>query len=89
MGRAKWRLASTPSTWMEQAACDSHADPDLWFPDGDRQREAQAVTICRDQCPVRVKCLSYALGNGIEFGVWGGTTEVERRQMPDGREVAS
>jgi WhiB family redox-sensing transcriptional regulator len=89
MGRAKWRLAPTPSTWMEPAACASHPDADLWFPDADRQREAQAVTICRDQCPVRVKCLSYALGNGIESGVWGGTTEVERRQMPDGREVAS
>jgi WhiB family redox-sensing transcriptional regulator len=89
MGWAKGRLASTPSTWMEQGACASHADSDLWFPDGDRQREAQAVTICRNQCPVRVECLSHALDNCIESGVWGGTTEVERRQMPDGREVAS
>ena len=87
MGRAKRRPA-LPSAWMGQAACASHGDRDLWFPDGNRQREAEAVAICQG-CPVPVRCLAYALGNNIESGVWGGTTEDERRQMRGKRAVAS
>lgn len=88
MGRARRRLA-LPSAWMGQAACASHGDPDLWFPDGDRQRQAEAVAICRRECPVLAGCLAYALGNTIESGVWGGRTEDERCQMRDKRAVAS
>ena len=89
MGWAKQRLVLTPAAWMEQAACASHRDPDLWFPDGDRQREAEAVAICRQQCPVPAGCLAHALGNNIESGVWGGMTEDERRQMREKRAVVS
>jgi WhiB family redox-sensing transcriptional regulator len=32
-------------------------------------------------CPVRMECLAEALDNKIEFGVWGGMTERERRAL--------
>jgi WhiB family redox-sensing transcriptional regulator len=32
-------------------------------------------------CPVRTECLSDALDHKIEFGVWGGMTERERRAL--------
>ena len=32
-------------------------------------------------CPVRYECLADALDNRIEFGVWGGMTERERRAL--------
>jgi WhiB family redox-sensing transcriptional regulator len=32
-------------------------------------------------CPVRTECLSDALDNQVEFGVWGGMTERERRAL--------
>lgn len=35
---------------------------------------------CR-ACTVRVECLNYALDNGEKFGVWGGTSERERRKL--------
>lgn len=41
--------------------------------------ERAAVAVCR-ACPVREVCLEYALEHG-ELGVWGGTTERERREQ--------
>lgn len=32
-------------------------------------------------CPVRVACLEYAMANDERFGVWGGTSERQRRAM--------
>ena len=32
-------------------------------------------------CPVRTECLADALDNRVEFGVWGGLTERERRAL--------
>jgi WhiB family redox-sensing transcriptional regulator len=32
-------------------------------------------------CPVKVPCLEYALENRIDHGVWGGTSERERRRI--------
>jgi hypothetical protein len=32
-------------------------------------------------CPVRFECLAEALDNRIEWGVWGGMTERERRLL--------
>ena len=40
----------------------------------------KAKRSCRS-CPVRYECLADALDNRIEFGVWGGMTERERRAL--------
>lgn len=36
--------------------------------------------MCRG-CPVRLECLADALDNEVEFGVWGGLTERQRRAL--------
>ena len=36
---------------------------------------------CAAACPVRAECLAEALDNEIEWGVWGGLTERERRAL--------
>ena len=65
-------------TWQDQANCMG-VDPDLFFPErGASTREAKEV--CRG-CVVRTECLADALDNRIEFGVWGGMTERERRAL--------
>jgi WhiB family redox-sensing transcriptional regulator len=51
---------------------------DALFPEIKDQRKAKR--ICTD-CPVRTQCLAEALDNHIEWGVWGGMTERERRQL--------
>src|SRR5690242_19031242 len=65
------------SDWPSMAACQS-GDPDALFVQGAEQNVAKR--ICRS-CPVRFECLADALDNRIEFGVWGGMTERERRAL--------
>jgi len=52
--------------------------PDALFVEGAAQREARAVCSA---CPVRLECLADALDNRMDFGVWGGMTERERRAL--------
>ena len=63
--------------WPQQGAC-AGTDPDALFVQGKAQRTAKLV--CR-ACPVIAECLADALDNRIEFGVWGGMTERERRAL--------
>ncbi len=54
---------------------------------GAQQREARQFCFA---CPVRTECLAHALDQRIEFGVWGGMTERERRALLRSRpDVAS
>ena len=63
--------------WTAQALCHA-GDPDLLFQRGAAQNLAKLV--CRS-CPVRTECLADALDNRVEYGVWGGMTERERRAL--------
>ena len=67
----------TVHDWTSAAACNS-ADPDELFVTGAAQNRAKAVCM---GCPVRAECLADALDNRVEFGVWGGMTERERRAL--------
>jgi WhiB family redox-sensing transcriptional regulator len=63
---------------MEEGVC-AQTDPEAFFPEkGGSTREAKAV--CR-VCPVREACLNYALDRQERFGIWGGLSERERRQL--------
>jgi WhiB family redox-sensing transcriptional regulator len=63
--------------WTVAAACRG-MDPDELFVQGAAQNRAKAVC---SGCPVRTECLADALDNRVEFGVWGGMTERERRAL--------
>jgi len=53
--------------------------PSVFFP-SDGVGVEVAKRVCAD-CPVRNQCLEYALENRIDHGVWGGTSERERRRI--------
>lgn len=62
--------------WTLLARCRGMAD--ALFPEGKDQKRARGVCM---GCPVRSRCLAEALDGRIEWGVWGGLTERERRQL--------
>jgi WhiB family redox-sensing transcriptional regulator len=67
--------------WHAQAAC-SGMDTEFFFPSGHTGRalaQAEAAkAVCAD-CPVRRRCLDYALDTGQTEGIWGGMSADERR----------
>jgi WhiB family transcriptional regulator, redox-sensing transcriptional regulator len=63
--------------WTIAAGCRG-MDPDELFVQGAAQNRAKVVCAT---CPVRTECLADALDNRVEYGVWGGMTERERRAL--------
>lgn len=74
-------LLTSPSdaSWMRFAACRA-VDPDLFFPTTGGIGLKEAKRVCT-QCPCRVACLDFAIENNEKYGVWGGTSERERRVL--------
>jgi len=71
-------VGSRTEDWQAWGACRG-LDPGLFFPGPDDDYE-EALVICRG-CRVREECLQYALENRERFGIWGGTTERQRRRL--------
>jgi len=69
--------------WRNRAACVSH-EPELFFPIGTagpaQTHLAEAQQVCRG-CEVQTDCLQWALSNGVDYGVWGGLSEDQRRSL--------
>ena len=66
--------------WRQDAEC---AKPDVdteQFFSNDRRVVAMAKKVCRE-CLVTEHCLQYAIEHGEASGVWGGTSENERRAL--------
>jgi WhiB family transcriptional regulator, redox-sensing transcriptional regulator len=63
--------------WTLQAACRG-GDPNALFVAGAAQHDAKQ--ICQG-CVVRYECLGEALDARLEWGIWGGLTESERRAL--------
>ena len=64
--------------WRWLGACRG-LDPKLFFPETEEQADV-AKMICQG-CDVRILCPEHALASREKVGVWGGTTERERRRL--------
>ena len=77
-------LAIARVPYQDQASCSpvNQAFPmtvDMFFP----ERGAStfyAKAVC-GECVIKDECLDFALGNNIKTGIWGGTSERERRSI--------
>jgi WhiB family redox-sensing transcriptional regulator len=69
--------------WRAKAAC-AEVDPDLFFPVGVTGpavgQIAAAKAVC-GECTVQAECLDFAISTNQEYGVWGATSEEERRVL--------
>lgn len=82
---------NTPDTepagdWRARAECRK-SDPELFFPVGKIEmgnaafKQAQLAKAVCARCVVQDECATYALETSQEFGIWGGLTEDERREL--------
>jgi WhiB family transcriptional regulator, redox-sensing transcriptional regulator len=67
-----------PDVWQDRAACFG-IEPDVFFPVSEEEA-GPALAFCT-VCPIQRDCLAWALKNGERYGVWGGTTEQQRRRL--------
>jgi len=69
--------------WRHHALCRDE-DPELFFPVGTAGPAATQVDaakqVCRS-CAVSTDCLEWAIETGQDNGVWGATSEDERRAL--------
>lgn len=72
------RLLGDAPDWREEGLC-CQVDPEPFFPEkGGSSRRAKEICM---SCPVRSTCLETALATQEPFGVWGGLSAQERREL--------
>ena len=64
--------------WQERGACRG-IDVGLFFPVVEHEAY-EAKAVC-SMCPVRGACLEFALEHSERFGIWGGYTTLERKEL--------
>lgn len=68
--------------WRVHAACSGYPNT-LFFPMAESPDEAtiaRAKAVC-STCPVIEDCLEYSLETNQRSGIWGGTSEKERKSL--------
>lgn len=76
--------------WQADAAC-LDMDPAIFFPErGDREAVVLAKSVCA-RCPVSDPCRELGMAQSAfeNFGIYGGTTFTERRNLKRQRRKAS
>jgi WhiB family redox-sensing transcriptional regulator len=71
-----------PESWQERGRCTdlpSRKIDALFFPE--RGGSTKAARALCSECCVKAECLEYALENREGFGIWGGTSERDRRKL--------
>jgi WhiB family transcriptional regulator, redox-sensing transcriptional regulator len=69
--------------WRETATCRD-LDPELFFPVGVTGMAIEQIDAAKafcNTCESKEQCLEFAITTNQEYGVWGATTEDERRVL--------
>lgn len=81
--KARFTEVTRDGDWRLSGACAGE-DPELHFPVGTTGpavlQTALAKAVCQ-RCPVRERCLEWALETREPNGIWGGMDEAERRSL--------
>ena len=76
-------LGSADYTWRKNALCRD-TDPELFFPVGSTGQALQQISEAKEvccECTVKTECLEFAIETNQDCGIWGGTSEDERRNI--------
>ena len=76
-------LAHADYSWRSNSLCRD-TDPDLFFPIGTTGHALTQIERAKEvcgECPVSLECLEFALETNQDSGIWGGTSEEERRTI--------
>ena len=79
-------MSAKDMNWRGRAKCKG-LDTNLFYPERGVSAYA-AKTICGG-CPVQAACLNYALTAREHIGIWGGTSERDRKKLRQRREPLS
>ena len=71
--------------WRDRASC-KEVGVDIFFAETEHRTKEQAnknktAKLMCSKCKAQSECLSYALNNKIEHGIWGGFTSRERKNI--------
>ena len=75
--------ASPLSDWGKDGLC-RQVETEIFFPEGVGGAVTAAVQKAKKvcgSCPVRQECLAWAVRTGQRYGVWGGLSQDERREL--------
>lgn len=72
--------------WMNDQGVKCRGLTSFFYPSRSNAEVAQAKALCngldgRSPCAFRSQCLQYAIDHGELYGVWGGTSERDRRKI--------
>lgn len=76
-------ICNEDDAWRDRASCSS-TSPELFFPIGTTGLALDQIKTARSvcaTCEVQTECLEFALMTNQDTGVWGGTSEEERRKL--------
>lgn len=79
-GPAGERVPAPDPKWSRHARCRGSNTNTFYPHPSDNATAVVARAICAS-CPVADACLDYALGIGEPHGIWGGTSERQRRKL--------
>jgi WhiB family transcriptional regulator, redox-sensing transcriptional regulator len=79
LGRPLWQKGGACRPEPDATPEELNRNSNIFFPErGSSTKEAKSICAF---CPMNQECLDYALMNGEKHGIWGGTSERERRKI--------
>ena len=84
------QIAPSEFAWMDNQNVKCKGLTDFFYPNKPSSEVAQAKAVCNGldgnpACPMRDQCLAYAIDHHEAYGVWGGTSERDRRKIQRAR----
>lgn len=84
------QISSFPPPWMDDPGVKCKGLTDFFYPNRPSSEVARAKAVCngldgQGVCPFRDICLKHAVVNRESYGVWGGTSERDRRKIQRAR----